>query len=386
MLARVGQWLRRRNVVLIVVIALIVGFGGGITMWGGFNYVAAATSSNAFCTSCHEMHENAAEYHRSLHYTNVYGVRAQCADCHVPKPFFKRVVHMIGALRDVTGHISGVIDTPAKFEAHRLEMAKRVWAEMEADDSIGCRSCHSFEAMDFDKQPKAASMAMHPAMKSGQTCISCHKGIVHDLPDTSAEAASMASLFPPETASGAAGAITVATTPFYLSAADSADGAGEAGTLWPATGVSVVGHSDLASEIVLKGWRKKPGDTLDAAAGQPIVQAVLKPEAARAIKPDQAAPAMSSGAGKPTAVTLTVWVPDKALSHDPQKVWSGAGTLFKSTCGGCHALPAPDSLTAGQWVGMAEAMRPKTSLTQDQYRLVLKYLQTRAKGAGETAG
>lgn len=385
MLTRLVSWLRGRNVFVVLVIALLAGFSGGTAMWGGFNYVAAATSSNAFCTSCHEMQENAAEYHRSVHYTNVYGVRAQCADCHVPKPFFKRVVHMIGALRDVTGHISGVIETPAKFKAHRLEMAKRVWAEMEADNSIGCRSCHSFEAMDFDKQPKAASMAMHPAMKSGQTCISCHKGIVHDLPGASAEGASLASLFPPETASGAAGAITVATTPFYLSAADSADGAGEAGTLWPATGVSVIGHSDSATQVTLKGWRDKADDKLDAVAGQPIVQAVLEPQASKALKRDPAAPAMSGGETR-TSVTLTAWVPDKALSYDPQKVWSGAVTLFKSTCGGCHALPAPDSLTAGQWVGMAEAMRPKTTLTEDQYRLVLKYLQTRAKGAGETNG
>lgn len=218
MFARVANWLRRQNVFLLVVITLLAGVGGGLAMWGGFNYVAAATSSNAFCTSCHEMQENAAEYHRSLHYMNVYGVRAQCADCHVPKPFFKRVVHMIGALRDVEGHITGVIDTPAKFKAHRLAMAKRVWAEMEADNSIGCRSCHSFEAMDFAKQPKAASMAMHPAMEAGQTCISCHRGIVHDLPQMSTAAASIAPLFPTTKVSedGAADAMTVTTTPFYL--------------------------------------------------------------------------------------------------------------------------------------------------------------------------
>lgn len=119
--------------------------------------------------------------------------------------------------------------------------------------------------------------------------------------------------------------------------------------------------------------------------GQPIVQAVLAAGAAGAVKQGPAKPAGGSDATW-QSVTLTAWVPDKALSHDPQKVWTDAATLFKSTCSSCHALPAPDSRTARQWVGMVKAMRPKTTLTQDQYRLVLKYLQTHAKSTGQTAG
>ena len=182
MFGRLANRLRSRNVFVVVGLALVAGLAAGLVAWGGFNFTAAATSSNAFCTSCHEMDANAQEYERTVHYLNTFGVRADCADCHVPKPFFQRTVHMVVALRDVAGHITGIIDTPTKFEAHKKLMAERVWAEMEGDDSTGCRSCHSYGAMDFAKQPQAASMTMHPAMEAGKTCIACHKGIVHDLP------------------------------------------------------------------------------------------------------------------------------------------------------------------------------------------------------------
>ena len=44
----------------------------------------------------------------------------------------------------------GTIDTKEKFEAKRMEMAKREWARMKESDSIGCRNCHSFESMDIE--------------------------------------------------------------------------------------------------------------------------------------------------------------------------------------------------------------------------------------------
>lgn len=188
MIHNLGRWLRSLNIFAVLGLALVAGVAGGLALWGGFNVVAAATSSNAFCTSCHEMAIPAEQYEHSLHYTNVYGIRAQCADCHVPKPFVPRVVDMVFSLRDVWGHMTGIIDTPRKFQAHKLAMAQYTWREMEANNSMGCRSCHSFEAMDFANQLPAAAAAMHPAMLAGMTCISCHRGVVHKLPELGASA------------------------------------------------------------------------------------------------------------------------------------------------------------------------------------------------------
>lgn len=79
----------------------------------------------------------------------------------------------------------GSIDTPEKFEAKRLELAERVWEGMQATDSRECRNCHAFASMDFHKQERRAAEKMQKVIekKTGETCIDCHKGIAHKLPE-----------------------------------------------------------------------------------------------------------------------------------------------------------------------------------------------------------
>jgi len=61
-------------------------------------------------------------------------------------------------------------------------MAKREWARMKESDSIGCRNCHSFEAMDLGEQDKLGQNKHAEAQGEGKTCIDCHKGVAHKLP------------------------------------------------------------------------------------------------------------------------------------------------------------------------------------------------------------
>jgi nitrate/TMAO reductase-like tetraheme cytochrome c subunit len=76
----------------------------------------------------------------------------------------------------------GTVNTPEKFEHHRLELAEHVWATMKANDSHECRNCHSATAMDPHKQTETAAKVMADGFKAGLTCIDCHKGIAHKLP------------------------------------------------------------------------------------------------------------------------------------------------------------------------------------------------------------
>ena len=152
---------------------------------GGFTTSLEATNSIGFCTSCHDMSYNFEEYKKTIHYSNRSGVRAVCSDCHVPKKnWFSEMYRKIEASHDVWAELVGTIDTREKFDAHRLEMAKREWARMKESDSIGCRNCHSFEGMDMDAQDKLAKNKHTQAAlaESGKTCIDCHKGIAHKLP------------------------------------------------------------------------------------------------------------------------------------------------------------------------------------------------------------
>ena len=66
----------------------------------------------------------------------------------------------------------------------RLELAKHEWARMKANDCLECRNCHSAVAMDFTKQTRRAAEIHTRFLVTGErTCIDCHKGIAHELPD-----------------------------------------------------------------------------------------------------------------------------------------------------------------------------------------------------------
>lgn len=154
----------------------------GIISWAGFNTFVSVTNSEAFCAAaCHTMREFIApEWRESVHYSNRTGVRATCADCHVPKPFVPKMVAKVIAIKDLYHEIMGTIGTREEWEIFRVTLAQRVWAKMEATDSRECRNCHSVTAMNFDRQ---FQFAHAPIKEMGRTCIDCHKGIAHNLPD-----------------------------------------------------------------------------------------------------------------------------------------------------------------------------------------------------------
>jgi nitrate/TMAO reductase-like tetraheme cytochrome c subunit len=79
--------------------------------------------------------------------------------------------------------VLGSINTPEKYEAKRLELAQRVWDDMEKSDSRECRNCHSFEFMDFSKQGEDAAETHPEAIVGDMTCIECHRGVAHKLPE-----------------------------------------------------------------------------------------------------------------------------------------------------------------------------------------------------------
>jgi len=163
----------------------IGGFIAGIIFWGGFNTALEATNTETFCISCHEMRNNVyQELKATIHYTNRSGVRATCPDCHVPHNWTDKIARKIQATKEVWGKIFGTISTREKFLEKRLELAKHEWARLKANDSLECRNCHDFEYMDFTRQGKRADKAHSTQLADGEkTCIDCHKGIAHKLPD-----------------------------------------------------------------------------------------------------------------------------------------------------------------------------------------------------------
>lgn len=161
----------------------VAGGLAGVIFWGGFNTFMEYSNTLEFCVSCHEMSSKPyEEYKKSTHYSNASGVRAICSDCHVPKEWTAKLVRKIQATNELYHKILGTIDTPEKFEAHRLAMAENVWASMKATNSRECRGCHTYQAMDFHKQSRRGAKKMQEGIEEGKTCIDCHKGIAHKLP------------------------------------------------------------------------------------------------------------------------------------------------------------------------------------------------------------
>ena len=163
----------------------IGGFVAGIIFWGGFNTALELTNTEAFCTSCHEMRDNVfVELQPTIHYTNRSGVRATCPDCHVPHNWTSKIARKMQASKEVWGTIFGTINTREKFLDKRLELAQREWTRLKTNNSLECRNCHNLASMDFTRQSKRALELHSTQLASGvKTCIDCHKGIAHRLPD-----------------------------------------------------------------------------------------------------------------------------------------------------------------------------------------------------------
>ena len=171
---------------------LVFGIVLGIVLWGGFNWTMDLTNTEKFCISCHEMQATPyAELEETVHFTNRTGVRATCPDCHVPRPWIYKIVRKIQASNELYHHfVTGDVNTPEKFEAKRLVLAQSVWKAMKETDSRECRNCHKFESMDLEKQQSRATDAHDPyyweavdGKEPTHTCIDCHKGIAHSLPE-----------------------------------------------------------------------------------------------------------------------------------------------------------------------------------------------------------
>lgn len=159
-------------------------FIAGALFWGGFNKALEYTNTMEFCISCHSMKDNPyAEYQHTAHYSNRTGVRVACSNCHVPQELGPKLYRKLQASREVWHWMLGTIDTPEKFDAKRLQLAANEWNRMKKTNSRECRTCHDDLAMDQDAQTRLAWRRHSQLRETGETCIDCHQGLAHRLPD-----------------------------------------------------------------------------------------------------------------------------------------------------------------------------------------------------------
>jgi trimethylamine-N-oxide reductase cytochrome c-type subunit TorC len=357
----------------------LLGMMAGVIAWGGFNTVMEATNSMSFCVSCHEMRDNVAvEYQNSPHFQNPSGVRATCPDCHVPRDWTHKLVRKVQASGELFHWALGSIDTPEKFEAKRHDLAVREWDRMRANDSRECRNCHSFDAMAFHKQSIKAARTMRDAAKAGKTCIDCHKGVAHKMPDVTANHRRMFASLSAEAAriglSPGDTVIALENRPIH-----SEPGGEAGGELSAGNAVRVLAVEGAFAKIAFAGWQREGTESaLYGRQGKRIVLASLD-EAAMA-RLEAVGSVEDADTGQTwTEMRLEAWVPATGFLRDVKPLWDYAARMYQDNCTLCHVLPRPDSYTVNAWVGHFNAMKRLTPLTEQEAGTLLTYLQTKAR-------
>ena len=364
-------------------VAGFVGVAIGVIGWGGFNTAMEATNSLEFCISCHEMRNTVfEEYKKTIHYSNPAGVRAICSDCHVPKDWTHKIIRKVQASKELWGKVTGYIDTPEKFEEHRLELAKHEWARMKASDSRECRNCHSFAAMDFAHQRPKASQQMQKAYKEGGTCIDCHKGIAHKLPDMSGGFRTMMKDLKAGAAKDGGKAEkswVLVTSPAWGDAEKAAAGGAGEGRILPAAPVTVLKTSGDVAEVRIDGWQQAGAERLFVALpGKRIMLAAVSAGLA------ETATVKSTRHDDDTDLdwkeaSIVLWMPKANLTGDQKALWAYGEEMFDSSCGACHSPSPPGHYPANQWVGIVNDMKANTALEEDEVRFLQAYLQNHAQ-------
>jgi trimethylamine-N-oxide reductase cytochrome c-type subunit TorC len=340
----------------------------------GFDVVAHVTESNKFCTSCHSMTGNFAEYQGTVHFQNRMGVQAGCSDCHVAAGGLPLLADKFRASSDVLHHLIGTIATPEKFEARREQMANAVWDKMKSNDSRECRSCHSFANMDLLSQRPGARKYHAIAQKEGATCIDCHKGIAHFLPITSDGSSGSSKLLDAAKAvpANATQLFAIQTTPLYLTA-DTKDQ--NQGRVMPSAPVERIGQEGELLKVRVTGWRQEGVDkVLYFAPGKRIMSVSLSDESAKKVTAGQSETDASTNQ-KWTAASLDAYVEKDKFLDKAQPLWDYAKQMMTTNCGTCHGEPDMHHFTANQWIGVIQSMQTRTSLDPEQVRMLTQYSQ-----------
>jgi len=351
----------------------------GVIFWGGFNTALEATNTEEFCISCHSMESKPyQELQKTVHWSNHSGVRATCPDCHVPHNWSRKVARKIEASSDVWGWLFQTVNTSEKFEDKRLEMATREWARFERDDSLACKGCHDYKSMDWNSMSKLAQKQMKRAAENDQSCVDCHKGIAHTLPDMGtarapqliAEVGTGPSKFNSEQYY-----YSSLTKPLYLN--DTTDV--EAGTLNIATKIKVLESKGSRIKIAITGWRKLigAGRVIYFDFGINMLSAQLEKYAAKekgVINGFEEKEDDMTGLNW-QRVEVQVWTDADYLIAEQQPLWDYARDTFRSSCSVCHSQPEESHFDANTWPGMFQGMIAFVNMDQDTQALVQKYLQ-----------
>ncbi|MGQ0286134.1 NapC/NirT family cytochrome c [Pasteurellaceae bacterium 22721_9_1] len=347
----------------------------GAVCLGGVQFIMHKTNTQEFCVSCHAMSYPKEEWEGSVHFSNRKGIRAECSDCHIPEGGMHYVKAKFIALKDLWYTIvDDKLPDQEAYEKHRLALAQHVWEDMKKNDSMTCRSCHSFDAMALSEQTESAQKMHKLALETKQTCIDCHKGIVHFMPDMPQDNSAAGEL------TKHAGEFSATDKMLYsLSMTNTQLVNGGEVRLMPYTELTNWKEENGKVTAKIQGWQQVGAESVVyMQKGKRIMLALLgddakdKVQVLNTVYDEVTASDWKEISFEITALKETLTANIKALN-------AFGNNLNDVHCGSCHAPISAEHYTANQWIGVVNSMKDRTAMDADQVRAVTIYLQRNAK-------
>jgi trimethylamine-N-oxide reductase cytochrome c-type subunit TorC len=170
----------------------------------------------------------------------------------------------------------------------------------------------------------------------------------------------------------------IATKSLFIERPASADAASD-GRLIAATPVKVLKVDGDWLQVELSGWQQQGAErAIYAKQGQRILTAALGPPAVEKVQQGKGITDQNTDQVWIPA-TLTAWTRNDNLVTDVNKVWDYSQQMYSAACGTCHPAHPTDHFLANQWISTISGMRPRTSLDDEETRILQKYLQMHAK-------
>lgn len=354
-----------KKTIVILVVGLVIGW---LTL-GGSQVVLHATSDTEFCLSCHTMQIPYEEYESSVHYSNAKGIRAECADCHIPEDTVDYLITKIRATKDIYHEfVTGKIDTEEKYEQHRLAMAETVWEQMKANDSATCRSCHDFGAMDTYEQSEQAVKMHNYGQENNQTCIECHKGVAHFPPLLELDSEAFNNLL-----SLAENTDDKVKTIVTIDGADM----GELGRINPAVEIEVLESNAGERKVKVSGYQMKGAEqVIYLGEGKRSIIATLSEQGISALDVGEFETDEYDNQWRTAELTTII---DAPVLSSFEPIWTYAEELDNVYCSACHAKIPPTHFTVNAWGPVAKSMGERTDITELDLEILTKYFQNHAK-------
>ncbi len=223
---------------------------------------------------------------------------------------------------------------------------------------------------------------MKKGLEEGQTCINCHKGIAHEMPDMStgykAKYEELVALSLKEKKKKGQVVYTLSVKPLFLKS----NGKKKAGKILPVTRLTILQEKGDKLQVRIDGWQQDGvAPLIYAQQGKRIFSTALGKMALSEVKIDRT---MLDTDTDLTwhEVTFICWVTKNDLIFDREKLWEYGAEMHSACCSACHSATPANHFLANQWMGTLKTMSRNTNLDKGEYRFLLKYLQFHAKDTG----